>query len=722
MSDGSPGSRNETAASAVGGGGLVALLRRRSDLVLAALVVSIVGMMIVPLPTFLLDLLLSLNVTLAVVLLMVSIYVSDALRIAAFPTILLIATLFRLGLNVSTTRLILRDAYAGEVIESFGEFVVAGNIVVGAVIFLILTLIQFIVIAKGSERVAEVAARFTLDAMPGKQMAIDADLRSGHIDQPTARVRRAALQRESQLYGSMDGAMKFVKGDAIAGILITVINIVGGLVIGVVQRDMAAADAASLYTVLTIGDGLVSQIPALVISLAAGMIVTRVASENEGSHLGQDIATQVLAQPRAIAVAAALLVVLALIPGLPTVPFLLLGAGAAALAYSLSRSEAGELAAAGRDGLGAFEAASGGDGAPGTSQRAVGGDGEFRPSGVVPVVVVLSEELAASVGAQTPAGPFIADTVPQIRKALYRDLGVVLPGVRVRRSAGLAAGAYQVLLREVPIAGGELPIDGLLVDETPERLAVLGVEVEAAAHPISGRAIGRVPATAAAALTAAGLTPWAPGQALAMAVASLLRRYAHEFMGIQEAQLLLDELEASHPALVNEVVPKLVSPQLLADVLKRLLEEQVSIRDLRSVLQTLADWAQSETDAVLLTEYVRSGLKRQITHDNALGGSLPVMLLDPMIEDAVRGAIQKTSTGSFLALDPETSRDIIAAFRKALSGRGPDAPPVVVLTSMEVRRYVRKLLEIERPDVRVLSFQELQSDVNIQPVARIQAA
>ncbi|RMH43362.1 MAG: EscV/YscV/HrcV family type III secretion system export apparatus protein [Deltaproteobacteria bacterium] len=691
-----------------------AVFRKHADLVLAGLVVSIIGMMIVPLPTFLLDILLSLNVTLAVVLLMVSIYIGDALRIAAFPTILLVTTLFRLGLNVSTTRLILRDGYAGEVIESFGQFVVAGNIVVGAVIFLILTLIQFIVIAKGSERVAEVAARFTLDAMPGKQMSIDADLRAGNIDQAEAQRRRSALQRESQMYGSMDGAMKFVKGDAIAGILITVINIVGGLIIGVVMRGMSAGDAAAKYTVLTIGDGLVSQIPALVISLSAGMIVTRVASEDEGAHLGHDIVTQVLAQPKAIAVAAVLLALLGIIPGLPTVPFLLLSAGTGALAYSLRMREAaaGDGAAAGAPAPAVAAGRRARGGRPGAADA-------FAPTGIVPAAIELAPDLAAAVGATDTEGSFFTETIPQIRRALYRDLGVVLPGVRARTVPALPPNGFVVRIAELPMHQGTVRTDVCLVDEEPDRVAVLNVPAEAAPHPISGRTITAVPVAAAGVVQQAGLTAWTPAQVLAMTVASTLRKYAHEFIGIQETQALLDELEKTAPALVAEVVPKVASAHLLAEVLRRLVEEQISIRDLRAILHAMAEWAPNEKDPVILTEYVRSALARHITHEFAPDGTLVAWLIDPMIEDTIRGAIQKTATGSFLALDPQTAADILAAFRKAFASLGPDAPPPIVLTTMEVRRYVRRLIEIELPDVVVLSFQDLRPDVNIQPVGRV---
>jgi type III secretion protein V len=622
-------------------------IARHADLVLAALVVAIVAMMIVPLPTPLLDLLISLNIAVAVTLLLVSLYVADALKIATFPTLLLLTTLYRLALEVSATRLILLRADAGSVIRAFGGFVVAGNLVVGAVIFLILTVIQFIVISKGAERIAEVAARFTLDAMPGKQMAIDGELRAGHIDAAEARRRRAALARESQLFGSMDGAMKFVKGDALAGIVVLAVNIVGGLVIGVLQRGMAWGAAARTYTVLTIGEGLVAQIPALVISTAAGIIVTRVASEDEGGHLGREIGREVLAHPRALAVAAALLSLLAVVPGLPAAPFLALGAALGAVAWRLLRAPSG-----------AGAAAASGPRASLTPLRA-------------PVAVEVSAGLAEAMGPPGAAGRFGGEIAPRVGARLYAELGLPPPPVELRAGApGLAGGAYALLVNEVPVARGEVPA------------------------------------------ASAGEAPALIGDHLLR----VLRRHARELLGIEETQALLDALARTHPALVREVVPKLVSPVLLADVARRLLDEGVSLRHLADVLGALAEHAPRERDPAALAEHARAALRRAITHQHARDGALPAFVLDPMIEDTIREAVTRTATGSALALEPALSRDIAGAIGRAVE-RDRAA---VVLTIAEIRRHVRRLVETDHPDLAVLSYQELTPETRIRTVARIE--
>ncbi|MBI5477202.1 MAG: type III secretion system export apparatus subunit SctV [Deltaproteobacteria bacterium] len=686
-------------------GDVKAVLDRYGDVALAALVVSIVGMMIVPLPTFLLDLLITFNITLAVVILLVALYVQDALRFASFPTLLLITTLYRLALNVSATRLILLKANAGEVIRSFGEFVVGGNFVVGAVVFLILTIIQFVVIAKGSERVAEVAARFTLDAMPGKQMAIDADLRAGAFDLDEARRRRAALQRESQLYGSMDGAMKFVKGDAIAGIIITGINIVGGLIIGVAMRGLELSDAARIYTILTIGDGLVSQIPALLISTAAGMVVTRVASEDEGSNLGKDIGMQLLQQPRALAIAAVLLALLAFV-GLPRVPFLALAVLTGGVAFALFRR--GKAAARAGEDLDLAAA------------DAVEGRPELQP-GVTPVALEVSEALTPLIDADTAAGRLVGELIPRLRESLFAELGVHLPGVRVRgHAADLPAGGYRIRLQEIPMAEGVVPPGRVLCAETAERLAGYGISAEPATLPGENAPAAWVALADRDACEQAGVVTYDAAGAVLLHLAAVLTRYAYEFVGIQETQVLLDQFEHSHPALVREITPKLCSPHLIADVLRRLVEEQVSIRDLRTILQALAEWAPVEKDPVVLTEYVRTALRRYLTHKHAGGsGTLVVHLLDGAIEDAVRGAVQRTSGGSYLALEPEVSREILDAVRREVGETPPGAPAPVILTQMEIRRYVRRLIEVEHPQITVLSYQELAPELNIQPVGRI---
>ena len=650
--------RTTEAVSLLRAGDVRGLLSRYADLALAGLVVAIVGMMIVPLPTPLLDLLISVNIAAAVTLLLVAIYVSDALKIATFPTLLLLTTLFRLALEVSATRLILLRADAGEVIRAFGNFVVAGNLVVGAVIFLILTMIQFLVVSKGSERVAEVAARFTLDAMPGKQMSIDAELRAGHIDHNEARRRRAALARESQLFGSMDGAMKFVKGDAIAGIVVLAVNIVGGLVIGIVQRGMDAGTAAHTYTVLTIGEGLVAQIPALIISTSAGIIVTRVASEEEGGHLGRDIGMQIMAQPKALAIAAGLLALLAIVPGLPTVPFLTLAVILGAVAWKLLRT-----AAPAAETL----AAAGGSVARAGAPRGAASDEALLSPLLTPIAVEVSAELGAYLDG------FATEVVPRLRERLFAELGLPLPAVRLRVGAGgLAEGTFVIRLNEVPLARGAMARDDWGV----------------------------------------------AGARLGDEVLALLRRYGHELFGLEEAQALLDALERTHPALVREVVPKLVSLVLFTDIARRLVEEGISLRNLRDILGALAEWAPHDRDPVALTEHVRAALRRVITHRyTGDGGALAAYLLDPMIEDAIRDSVQKTAAGSYLALEPQLSHDIVAAIGRAV---GPGATGgAVLLTGAEIRRYVRRLIETEHPNLPVLSFQELAPEAQIRPIARI---
>ncbi len=678
------------------------LFARYSDIVLAVLVAVIVGMMIVPLPTFVLDLFVTLNIAAAVSLLLIAIYVSEALRIATFPSLLLITTLFRLAIEVSATRLILLKANAGQVIHAFGNFVVAGNLVVGAVVFFILTVIQFIVIAKGSERVAEVGARFTLDAMPGKQMSIDAELRGGHIDLAEARRRRALLARESQFFGSMDGAMKFVKGDAIAGIIVLLTNIVGGLVIGIVQRGMDPATAIKTYTLLTIGAGLVSQIPALVISTAAGIIVTRVSSEEEGGHLGQDIGRQILAQPKALAIAAALLGLLAIVPGLPTAPFAVLAGLLGLVAYRIIRW----------DRLVAGRARSSNTSA---AVQELGVAGAEVPA-LLPIAIDLSGVLSQSL--LPPAGPdrMERELLPAARERFFSETGIPLPAISVRPNcAGLAAGAYVLRLQEVPIARGEVVPGGGLALDTLDHLRVMGIAAQLAVHP-EGRPAAWIPAGELGAARLRGVPTLAPEEVIVLHLLQVLRRYGHEFVGIQETQLLLDQLARSQPALVREVVPKLVSPTLLTEILRRLAAEGVSLRSLREILGALAGRAPADSDPVTLTEHVRAALRRQITFAHS-GGSrvLHAYFLDPMIEDTVREAIQHAASGSTLALEPELCSDI----GKAVGRTVADNTAPVIVTTADIRCHVRGLLQGEFPELAVLSYQEIEPDVKLQPLGRI---
>jgi type III secretion protein V len=702
-------------------GNLGSTLSKYSDLALAGVVVLIIGMMIVPLPTFILDLLICTNMALAVVLLLVAIYITEALRIATFPTLLLITTLFRLALEVSATRLILLHADGGEVIHAFGNFVVAGNLVVGAVIFFILTMIQFIVIAKGSERVSEVGARFTLDAMPGKQMSIDAELRAGHIDHTEARRRRAALSRESQFFGSMDGAMKFVKGDAIAGIIVLVTNIVGGLVIGIVQRGMDASMAAKTYTVLTIGEGLVSQIPALVISTAAGIIVTRVASEEEGSNLGREIFSQLTGQPKALAIAAGLLILLAIVPGFPAIPFLALSLVLGFVAWRLLGDDRKDAAASAQTGKpGAPPAASAGAAQAGKPATPAGAPAPPSPI-LTPIGVDISPALTEVFSPDGAGGRFVKELVPALRERVFNDQGMFLPSVRLRPGVrSLPEHGYSIRLLEVAMASGTVVPGHVLAPGTPEQLAERGFRGGTAGVSPEGGPGTWLPDSEADRAKSAGLPTSPPEEAVIRHIAHLMRRYGHELMGIQETQALLEALEKSHPALVREVVPKLISTVVLTDVLKRLAEEGVSLRSMREILGALAEWAPLERDPVALTEHVRVALRRQIVA-KYLGpsGALVVYLLDPMIEETIRESIQRTATGSYLALEPAISRDIVQAVGRSITGSGGTP---VILTSAEIRRYVRRLLEAEFPAVAVLSFQEMSAETKLQPLGRIKVA
>jgi len=634
-----------------------------ADGVLALLVVSVVAMMIVPLPTWLLDVLIASNLSAAVAILLVVLYVPDALAIATFPTVLLLTTLYRLALNVASSRLILLQANAGEVIHAFGSFVVRGNYVVGGVVFLILTVIQFIVIAKGGERVAEVGARFVLDAMPGKQMAIDAELRAGTIDGLEARKRRRSLSRESQFYGSMDGAMKFVKGDVIASLVITVINILGGLAIGVAQRGMPVGDALKRYGLLTIGDGLVSQIPALVLSTAAGVLVTRTASEEPDTPLGAELARQLFGIPKALQVASAFVLLLAIVPGLPAAPFLVLG-GLLAL---IARQRGQQLR---RDAV-----------AERTEPHPPGATAQKGPS-FVPMVLPWSLEVSQDLEALLDDGargePGIRSRMSRLREELFAELGVAPPPPRVRVLATLPARHALLSLYEVPAKVLVLP------PGTPD------ADV---------------------------------GESLSASAATLLRARAADFLGLAEVQRMLDALEQFAPATVRNVVPKPVSLTLLVDVLRRLVEERVSIRDLRAILESLASLATTEKDPLTLTELVRAQLRRPITFSLTRGaGHLGVYLLDPVIEETLRRSITRTPNGAFLTLAPAASRDVIASLKRALEDNPPPdgATGRVVLTQPDIRRFVRKLVDTELPDLTVVSFAELLPEVSLRPLGRAQ--
>lgn len=695
--------------------GLNVLIGKYSDLILAGLVITVMGMIVIPLPKQLLDVLLTINITGAIVILLVSLYISEALRVASFPTILLIATLYRLALNISSTRLILSDGDAGNVIDAFGHFVVRGDVIVGGILFLILTLINFIVVTKGAERVSEVAARFTLDALPGKQMSIDADLRAGIINIEQALARRQHLQRESQLYGAMDGAMKFVKGDAIAGIIIILINIIAGLLIGVTRQGMEMNDAVQLYTRLTIGDGLVQQIPALIISVSAGVVVTRVTSELEGSNLGREIVTQITNYPKALIITTVILLAMALVPGLPKIPFIVVASLIGTLAFFLVKSRqkmVQEVMDKPKEEV---------------VRKAVKKHGDVLPFIMPsPISLEVGSELIPFVDDKQDGGRFINELIPLLRHGLYYELGVNFPGVQVRgQTVDMEPEAYVINVNEVPVAQGKIKKGCILVGEPLEQLQLFNITGTETIHPIDGSVVTWISAEHKDVAVQAGFRMWDISEYLILHLSHALRKHAHEFLGVQEVQTMLSELEKTHPALVKELVPKVITLLQLTEIFQRLVQEDVAIRDLKTIFATLAQWGEIERDTLMLTEHVRAGLKRYVTHKYAGStNTLAVYLLDPEIEDMIKNAIRRTDKGNYLALDPEITQELIEAVGKEIASHPfpPGARPPVILTIAEIRRYFRKIIELEFPQLSVLSYQELSENLRIQPIAKVKLA
>jgi type III secretion protein V len=665
-------------------------------------------MMILPLPTLLVDVLIGMNMTLSAVLLMVAMYLPTPLAFSSFPSVLLVTTLFRLGISIATTRLILLQGDAGSIIDTFGNFVVGGNLVVGLVVFLILTIVQFVVITKGAERVAEVAARFSLDAMPGKQMAIDGDMRAGTIDMDEAKRRRRAVEKESQLYGAMDGAMKFVKGDAIAGLIIVAVNLLGGILIGMLQRGMTAGKAMQTYSILSIGDGLISQIPALFISICAGIIVTRVQSDEGPSNVGKDIGSQIMAQPRALIIGGCIALGMGFIPGMPSFVFLLLGIPLIAMGIAMRPrrqidEKTGEITEV--PALAASDSA---------ARKPTRGDGtdEFVPT--VPLILDVADNLRTALKADE-----LNDELIKIRRALYFDLGVPFPGIQLRFNDRLDANTYHIVLTEVPVAQGMLRIDQVLVRESADKLSALGVEFEKDRAFLPGVESVWVATETAELLSRAGMSFMNPTQILTFHLATVLRKYSAEFIGVQETRFLLGAMEQRFPDLVKEAT-RVMPTQKIGEILQRLVSEDISIRNLRTILESLVEWGQKEKDSVLLTEYVRGSLKRQISFKYSSGQNmLPAYLLAPKVEETVRSAIRQTSAGSYLALDPAASRKLVDNLKKAVGKLPTSGARPVLLASMDIRRYMRKLIEADLYDLQVLSYQELVPEVNIQPLARV---
>jgi flagellar biosynthesis protein FlhA len=677
-------------------------MKRNSDLIVAGGILMILLLMVIPLPPFLLDILLALNISAALVLLMVAVYLINPLEISVFPSLLLILTLFRLSLNIASTRLILSEAYAGEVIRAFGSFVVKGNYVVGFIIFLILVIIQFVVIVKGSGRIAEVAARFTLDAMPGKQMSIDADLNAGLITEEEARRRREEISKEADFYGAMDGASKFVKGDAIAGLIITGINILGGLIIGIVQMKMPLSQALQTYTLLTIGDGLVSQIPALLVSTSAGMVVTRAASDE---NLGFDLEKQLLAQPKALFVAAGALLIFAITPGLPTLPFIILSGVVLIAGLSSRKRKILEIEKAAEMEAQEEEAE--------TAEEKIE---DYLQ--VDPLEIEIGYNLISLVDEEQ--GGDLFDRITSMRKQIAVELGIIVPPIRIRDNLQLNPDEYVIRIRGNEVARGEAKI-GFLLAMNPG-----GVEDEIKGVPTVEPAFG-LPAIWILEeqkddAEMKGYTVVTPSAVLSTHLMEVIKRHADKLLGRQEVKQLLENMKKDYPAVIEELTPEPLSVGAIQKVLQNLLREGIPIRDLVTIFETLADYAPMTKNVEVLTEYCRFALADTIAKmymDDK--GVIHAITLDPKIEQIITQSLQnqrKNAPGG-QSIPPAVVQKIHQSINDNVElAYGMGYHPVII-TSPTIRSYFRRLIENTFPEVAVLSFGELPPEVQIEAIGKV---
>jgi flagellar biosynthesis protein FlhA len=686
-------------ANAAPRNGLLQKLIDNTDVLLAASVILILVLMIIPLPPMLLDVLLSANIALAILILMVSMYITHPLELSVFPGLLLILTIFRLSLNVASTRLILGDAYAGEVINAFGSFVVKGNYVVGFIIFLILVLIQFVVIVKGAGRIAEVAARFTLDAMPGKQMAIDADMNAGLITESEARERRAQIAREAEFYGAMDGASKFVKGDAIAGLLINIVNILGGFVIGVAQRGLSFADALHTYTLLTVGDGLVTQIPALVVATAAGMVVTRSAS---GNQLDIEMRGQLFSRPKALLIASGALFLFAVVPGLPAVPFLAMSGLAGAIGFVRLQEKKNAPAAA--------------TVAPAPAPE--------KPEQIEDYLQVDPLELEIGYGlislVDEAQGGDLFNRITNIRKQLAMELGIVIPPVRVRDNLQLEPNQYLIKIRGNVIGSDQLVMDRYLaMNPGTAEEKIEGIQIT---EPAFGLPAVWVAPRDKERAELSGYTVVEPSAVLATFLQEILRRNADKILGRQDTKKLIENLKKEYPAVVEELTPELVPTGTVQKVLQNLLKERIPIRDMVTILESLVDYAKVTKNVDVLTEYVRHSLSETIARlYRDPKGVIRGIALDPRLEQLITGALQNQRESSpSLGLSPATIRAIHDNMEANLEAAVVAGVQPVVFCAATVRPYFYRLIHTAFPQVAVLSFTELPPDTEIEFIGKLE--
>ncbi len=668
-------------------------------------IIGILMIMIIPLPTILLDLFLAMNITIAILIILVTIYAVKPLDFSVFPSLLLITTLFRLALNIASTRLILLEGHsgpaaAGNVIKTFGSFVVGGNPTVGMVVFVILVVINFVVITKGSGRIAEVAARFTLDAMPGKQMSIDADLNAGLIDESEARSRRATISREAEFYGAMDGASKFVRGDAIAGIIITLINIIGGLVIGVLQMKLEFAKAIQYYTLLTIGDGLVSQIPALIISTGAGILVSRASSD--GQNIGSEVVSQLGFQPRALVIASCIIFLFGLTPGMPLIPFTIL----ALSVYLLSRSiKARKL-----------EESTGTKSIPETQAEAQ------TPEDIQRVLPLDSLEMEIGYGlipiVDDKSQGNLLDRIRALRKQFAVDMGMIIPSIHIRDNLELKPSEYAFCIKGNAVAKGEIMADHLLaINPGDAKMKIEGIQTK---DPAFGLPAVWIDPEKKSEAQLAEYTVVEPASVITTHLSEVVRQHGYEFLGRQEVQNLLDNVVKTDPKVVEELTPGLLNLGAVQKVLQNLVREQVSIRDILTIIETLADYAPLTKDTDILTEYVRQRLSRTITKPYLENKkTLKVLNIKPSIEELITKGINQTDFGAYLALGPSEANKIIHHVRRSLDDVAAKIEQPVILCSTTVRRHLKKLCDSFQINVAVFSHNEIPGGLQVQSLGEI---
>ncbi len=680
---------------------------KNADLMMAVFLLGILTVMIIPLHPVVIDLALTASLTLSLLVILVAIYTKRPIEFSVFPSLLLMATLFRLALNVASTRMILTNGHqgssaAGEVISAFGDFVVGNNYVIGLILFIILVVINFVVITKGSGRVAEVAARFTLDAMPGKQMSIDADLNAGLISEKEARQRRKDIEQEADFYGSMDGASKFVRGDAIAGIIITLINIVGGLLVGVMQNGLSFSDAAQNYTMLTIGDGLVSQIPALIISVAAGIVVTRNSSERD---MGSEMASQLFIKPRAVAIAAGIIGFLGIVPGMPGLPFFAIASILGAIAWLLHKAEVDKE----------------------QQERKAEQDEANKPKkenieGLLPLDLIELEVGYALINiVESNQSGDLLERILSIRKQFALDLGVVVPSIHIRDNLQLEPGEYRVMIKGNKVAGGHLRSDCLLAMDPGNVMEdVQGIKTTEPAFGLDALWISKKQKEEA---EIAGYTVVDLPTVMATHLTEILRSHAHELLGRQEADALIENFKKQYPKVVEELIPDQLPLGSVVRVLQSLLREQVSIRDLRTIFETLSDEASKTKDPELLTESVRKSLARSITRKYAdEEGKVQVITLSPQLEEAVSNSLLQTEQGVQLVMDPQLAQAMVTNIAQTIETHPEIAGQPILMTSSTARRHIFKLTSRFLPQLIVLSHNELSSDAVVSAVDQVGVA